>query len=83
MPEVIDIVKDWLEKNGYDGLFTADGECACENKELAPCTQMGENCQAGYKVEGKDASARGYDFLIVGNKPSEASAEDAQGEEGE
>jgi|TARA_Y100000034_G_C6814415_1_gene366249 hypothetical protein len=29
--DVIAIVTDYLEKNGFDGLYH-DGDCACENK---------------------------------------------------
>lgn len=47
--EVIDIVKDYLEQNGYDGLFNSDNECACEVDDLAPCGEMSDYCRAGFK----------------------------------
>jgi hypothetical protein len=45
---VLDIVKYWLESNGYDGLYT--DACGCELKDLAPCGGEGiADCEAGYK----------------------------------
>lgn len=42
------IVKEYLEKNGYDGLYSVD-DCACEVSDLMPCEEMGWDCTAGYK----------------------------------
>lgn len=45
---VHDIVKKWLERYEYEGLFC--DECSCELSDLFPC---GENnvsgCEPGYK----------------------------------
>ncbi len=47
---VTDIVKRYLEENGYDGLF-ASGICACENSDLFPCgSEQSIDCQPGYKI---------------------------------
>jgi|TARA_Y100000310_G_scaffold141356_1_gene140803 hypothetical protein len=48
--DVIAIVTDYLEKNGFDGLYH-DGDCACENKDLAPCGEIEGSCEAGYKTD--------------------------------
>jgi len=48
---VIEIVREYLEKNGFDGLFNEQGECACELNDLAPCGEIGVDCEAGYKVD--------------------------------
>jgi len=46
--DVKTIVKNYLEENGFDGLFQP-GECACLNSELCPCEGYGiETCEAGY-----------------------------------
>ena len=48
---VREIIKEWLENNGYDGLYY-DGECGCMLDDLAPC--CGDeimDCQAGYKTK--------------------------------
>lgn len=44
---VLEIVRAYLEQNGYDGLY-ASCECACKKDDLAPCGQIGEECEAGY-----------------------------------
>lgn len=47
---VTDIVKKYLEENGFDGLFSA-GVCACENSGLFPCgSEQSIDCQPGYKI---------------------------------
>ncbi len=45
--DVRQIVSNWLEVNGYDGLFQP-GECACKNDDLYPCGEMTLDCQPGY-----------------------------------
>ncbi len=50
-PTVIKIVKEYLEKNKYDGLLDFTGDCACELSDLAPCGEMGGGCEAGYKTK--------------------------------
>jgi len=44
---VLEMVGKYLEENGFDGLFNRDGECACEMGDLAPCDQVGADCEAG------------------------------------
>ena len=34
---VKEIVKAYLDANGFDGLFSDDGDCACQKDDLAPC----------------------------------------------
>ena len=45
--QVIDIVKKYLNENGFDGLFNEDNECACKADDLAPCGEMSDACEAG------------------------------------
>lgn len=47
---VKEIVKDYLERNGYDGLCTQD--CGCDKDYLFPCCGEGfpEHCVPAYKV---------------------------------
>lgn len=49
MPNVLEITKQYLVANGYDGLYNP-GECCCEVSDLAPCGEIGGECRAGYKV---------------------------------
>lgn len=60
------IVRDFLIKNEYDGLFNEDGECACEVEDLSPCGEMSENCTAGYS--GPCTCGNGCDFDIYPTK---------------
>jgi len=41
------IVKQYLEKNGFDGLYRDD--CGCLFHELMPCDCDISECQPGYK----------------------------------
>ncbi len=45
-----DIVKEWLEKNGYEGLYSVDADCGCKLDDLMPCGEPGMNCRAGHVV---------------------------------
>lgn len=51
---VIDMVKFYLKQEQFDGLYSDDGECACELADLAPCDNMGEFCRAGYRYWCED-----------------------------
>ncbi len=51
---VINILRQWLTSNGYDGLYVV-GECGCLVDDLVPCGAVeAEVCTAGYKVDGCD-----------------------------
>jgi hypothetical protein len=42
------IIKDFLDKNGYDGLCGDD--CGCGKDDLAPCDNLALDCEPAYKV---------------------------------
>jgi hypothetical protein len=43
-----EIIKEYLEKNGFDGLYIDD--CGCDKSNLMPCESDGcMHCEAGYK----------------------------------
>ena len=69
---VVEIVEDYLKKNGFDGLYN-DGNCACEIGELAPCDNMDSNCEPGYKIPYPGPEECGLDggcnFHMSRNKP--------------
>jgi hypothetical protein len=44
--DVKEIVKTWLEQNGYDGL--CDTDCGCWLKDLFPC-ESGHGCIPAYQ----------------------------------
>lgn len=47
---VKEIVKQFLIDKGYDGLYHGEGMCACLTADLAPCSELSEECRAGYKT---------------------------------
>jgi len=48
-----DLTLSSLTKRGFDGLFSADGECACKLDYLMPCHAPKVDCAAGYIYEGR------------------------------
>ncbi len=48
-PTVRDIVRQYLEAEGYDGLWSERWDCACFTEDLQPC-EFDDcfKCQAGY-----------------------------------
>jgi hypothetical protein len=49
-PMVRTMVVKYLMSHGYDGLYCDDDcdGCSCRLGDLAPCGNIGPNCQAGY-----------------------------------
>lgn len=47
--DVREIIRDYLVRNGYDGLFTPDDDCGCDVDALAPCGEPYFDCAAGYR----------------------------------
>lgn len=62
MPTVIEITREYLKANGYDGLVRSDYECGCNIEDLMPCGECEGGCEAGYQ-ETADPET-GYDFVI-------------------
>jgi hypothetical protein len=46
---VKEIVKEYLEEKGFDGLVNTDIECGCDKDTLFPCESTCENCSPAYK----------------------------------
>ena len=63
---VREIVKEYLEKNGYDGLFV--DECTCSLEDLMPCDYSNPNCKAGYLVESNLCVDCDLEFCISPTK---------------
>ncbi len=51
---VDEIVRRYLEKNGYDGLFNPWMGCACKLDDLFPCDVNDGMCQPGHFVPCPD-----------------------------
>lgn len=61
---VIEIIKQHLIDNGFDGLYNDELDCGCEINDLEPCDVLQSNCTAGYKQPGD----KEYDFYIKEHK---------------
>jgi hypothetical protein len=60
---VKEIVRQYLVKHGFDGLYSENGQCGCSLPDIMECDSIGvELCKPGYKVD--DPSGE-FEFLIV------------------
>jgi len=58
---VKEIVRKWLQENGYTGLYGDD--CGCEIADLMPCdSEDAINCKAGYKVKCTKDCEHDFDY---------------------
>jgi hypothetical protein len=69
MPTAIEILRDCLRVQGYDGLYF-EAECSCRIDDLAPCGENFGDCKPGVRVAGcSDDCGMGCDFHITSGKP--------------
>jgi hypothetical protein len=64
-----EIVENHLKEGGFEGLYNSDIQCACELEDLAPCAQMQDDCEPGYKCECD--CGENCDYHISAEKPEE------------
>jgi len=66
------MIKSYLEQNGFDGLFC--DECGCSLDDLMPCGgDWAIKCRAGYKHQGcTEECGEGCDFHIKAEKTNDA-----------
>jgi len=62
-----EIIKDYLAKHGYDGLYLNDPGCSCGIEDLMPCGEFGDGCHPGYKHPCD--CGEGCDFHVGPDKP--------------
>lgn len=60
MKTVGEIIEEYLEENGFDGLYVP-GECACLKDDLFPCSETPVDCKPGYRKEDPTGE---WDYLI-------------------
>jgi hypothetical protein len=53
---VIKIITEYLEQHKFDGLYQP-GECACLKDDLAPCGQVDNECEPGYRTDAPEGSS--------------------------
>ncbi len=68
--DVCEIIKNYLETNGFDGLQNG-AECGCVIKDLMPCGEVNPSCSSGYKVVPPEGLECDFDFYICENKGDE------------
>ncbi len=79
MSTVIEIIREYLKQNGYDGL--AGDDCGCEVDDLQPCCSDCGSCEPGYKVPCSDCPADGdCEWHMSTEKPAALKENGASGE---
>jgi len=68
-----DILRQWLQSNGYEGLYEP-GECCCEINDLCPCSapDIPIGCQPGVKMPcpgPSECNCDGDCDFHIGSKP--------------
>lgn len=73
---LIEIIKDYLDKNGFDGLYDHELKCQCLKDELCKCDNPGPfSCKPGYLHKGghiheeKEIKCKHCEFLDSVFKP--------------
>ena len=61
---VREIIKKYLEDNGFDGLCNINVECGCRLDDLCPCQENCFLCEPGYD----QGPSKGGDFFIYPGK---------------
>jgi hypothetical protein len=62
---VQEILVEYLEANGFDGLVFP-GECGCSIDDLLACGENFHHCEPGYKIPDESGEC---DYLITTKKP--------------
>jgi len=65
---VKEIVRQYLVRHGYDGLYSDLLECGCDLADLMPCDGNCHGCIPGYKVEDQSDE---FEFLIAPEKDTD------------
>ena len=62
---VLEIVKEYLIGNGYDGLYDDNAGCGCKIDDLSPADCICEYCEAGHLIPlTEEQIINDYDFAI-------------------
>ena len=56
VPNVKEIVTDYLHRRGYDGLCLGE-ECGCDVDALMPCDSSCDLCRPGYRARNEAGEA--------------------------
>lgn len=62
----LEIIKNYLEKNGFDGLCS--NECGCLLPDIVPCCSDFSKCIPGYNVAKPENLRCEFDYYICPSK---------------
>ncbi|MEW6186710.1 MAG: hypothetical protein AB1585_13325 [Thermodesulfobacteriota bacterium] len=69
MISIQEIVREYLEKNGYDGLACPWAECGCKLSDLMPCGEPDKDeCFAAHKTDDPEGEV---EWLMLPGKAGE------------
>ena len=60
-----EIIENYLRENSFDGLVQIDLECGCGLDDLAPCDQIGLDCEPAYRVPCDCPDHDGFHFSLI------------------
>ena len=69
-----EIIREYLVKNGLDGLVNVECECACEIDDLFTCGEWFADCEPGHK-EPCDCEHNDHNFHIVAERNEDGPTE--------
>ena len=64
---VEEIIKEYLTKNEFHGLYNSDVDCACKLDDLFPCGGVCTECTVGYLQPSDENS----EYELIGDKKHE------------
>lgn len=65
-PTALEIIKQYLIDNDYDGLCNSHLDCGCDLSDLQPCGEDISMCRPGYKYADPDCGFRMVEELQEG-----------------
>jgi hypothetical protein len=66
--DVIDIVKEYVKNNGFDGLYNCNLECGCVLDDFCNCGDLRMECEAVYRHESAETCPPDCDMDCFSNK---------------
>jgi hypothetical protein len=59
-----EIVKKYLDDNGYDGVVNIDIECGCSKEDFPLCQEACDECEAAYRAKNDNPLEDDYFFTL-------------------
>jgi hypothetical protein len=68
---VKEIVREYLIKNGFEGLVNQDSECGCDMEDLIVCDERCNNCEPAYRHKCPEGHEADYLMTLSKEPPDE------------